>query len=93
MQNITEKQFFRSMLFVIFLLLLCVTGIVLMYNRILEYEKPGQGLEYVPLHTYDYVMEVGGDSITVYTIYDCQHNFVGEVTANQLDSLIIDDNL
>lgn len=48
---------------------------------------------YHRLHQYDYIMEVNGDSIPTYNIYDQHHNMIAkEILASQLDSVIISDN-
>ena len=45
------------------------------------------------LYEYEYIMTVDGtDSVNRYSIYDNVHNFVGNVTADKLDSLINADN-
>jgi len=44
-------------------------------------------------HQYDYILEVNGDSIITYNLYDDQHKVVKEnFLASELDSIIIYDN-
>ena len=49
-----------------------------------------------PVHNYEYIMMAQDgttDSTLLYTIYDDQHNLIGTVESNKIDSLIISDNL
>lgn len=48
----------------------------------------------LPIYKSEYTFDVDGtDSVNIYTIYDADHNKIGVVKPNQLDSLIDADNL
>jgi len=77
----------------VLLIVLCILGLWIVVRGTHDYTKSR-----VPkVHQYDYIIEVDGtDSISIYTLYDYQHNEIGKFSSENtkmLDEYIIEDNL
>lgn len=73
--------------------LFILTGLLVCLFFVLYYAFETKETVVKTQHTYDYLIEVNGDSIITYDIYDDKHVLVADsILATQLDSVIIKDN-
>jgi hypothetical protein len=81
----------KDIIFPVVLLIILLAGIVVCVKA---FKKPGPIYK---VHQYDYIIEVDGtDSISVYHLFDNNHNEIGSFTGSNCDSLdllVIEDNL
>lgn len=72
---------------------LILVGLLLSLFFVIYYFSGDHKETQITDHQYDYIIEVNGDSIITYDIYDEKHNLVADsILATQLDSVIIKDN-
>lgn len=92
MESTTKVKVGLSLLGIIIVLCTALVAVAIGTTPQKPIEKP-----ILPqIHNYEYIMSVqdgSTDSTLLYTIYDDQHNLIGTVESNKMDSLIIEDNL
>jgi len=79
------------------LLILLGLSLGLFFTLYFSFEEKEEKVVKITPHNYDYIIEVSdgdSDSTLTYTIYDQNHELVGDsLTSKDLDSVIILDNL